>query len=55
MLALTLTFTNGGDINRYPCVAAGTSCVKAAWYFDDHMSGVEIYGNVVVGSVVAFL
>ena len=36
----------------YPCVVGETSCVKAAWYFDDHMSGVEIYGNVIVGWVL---
>jgi hypothetical protein len=31
---------------RYPCVTPGTSCLKAAWYFDDHMSGMTATGNV---------
>ena len=34
--------------SRFPC-AKGSSCQKVAWYLDDHMSGVEIYGNAVVG------
>ena len=35
-------------MSRFPC-AKGSSCQKVAWYLDDHMSGVEIYGNAVVG------
>eukprot|EP01050_Picozoa_sp_SAG11_P024018 SAG11_NODE_4998_length_1697_cov_1.186483_1_plen_264_part_10 len=34
--------------SRFPC-AKGSSCQKVAWYLDDHMSGVQITGNVVVG------
>jgi hypothetical protein len=34
--------------SRFPC-AHGTSCMKVAWYLDDHQSGVQIFGNVVVG------
>ena len=34
--------------SRFPC-AKGSSCQKVAWYMDDHMSGVTVTSNVVVG------
>ena len=34
---------------RFPCVPTATSCVRAAFYFDDHQSGVDLRRNVVVG------
>ena len=30
-------------------VRTGSSCLKVAWYNDDHMSGQSIYSNVVIG------
>ena len=35
--------------DAFPCIKASTSCMKAAYYMDDHYSGTVTHGNVVVG------